>query len=204
MWSALDRSGARRRLGPALAAAAIAVAIVALSGCQALLPETKAQTSVGWSSFDDARNTIESFVPYKTTLSEIAAKGIDPYANPAVTLLSFSDILQRFASSSAVRREDFDSGIRDCLAAGKRCIGYSIVAKSVKRDRVGNFWLDSLNFERKIDVTGWIFNGLVILVDDQVVYTLYSGQPKIEDREVTRNPLGPLQGWGDQVPVLIR
>ena len=204
MRSPMNRSCAPEKVLLWVIAATIGGAAAMLQGCQALLPETKAKTGVGWSSFDDARKTIDSFVPYKTTVSEIAAKGIDPYANPAVTLLSYSDILQRFASSSAVRREDFDPGIRDCLAAGKRCVGYSIVAKSVHRERVGNFWLDSLNFERKIDVTGWSFNGLVIVVDDLVVYTLYSGQPKINDKENTRNPLGPLQGWGEQVPVLIR
>jgi hypothetical protein len=204
MRSALDRSGAHRGLGPALAATAIAVAMVTLPGCQALLPEADVSTSVQWDSFDDARDTIESFVPYQTRREDIAAKGLDPYANPAVSLLNYSDILQRFASSSAVRREDFDPGIRDCLSAGKRCIAYSIVVKKVRKERVGNFWLDSLNFRREIDITGWSFNGLVIMVDDVVVYTLYSGQPKLKDRENTHNPLGPLQGWGDQVPGLLR
>ncbi len=186
------------RVGMLLAAAVLA------AGCRALLPEADARTSVGWSSFDDARETIDSFVPYQTRKEDIAAKGIDPYVNPAVSLLSYSDILQRFASSSAVRREDFDPGIRDCLSAGKRCIGYAIAAKRIRKERVGNFWLDSLNFRREIDITGWTFNGLVILVDDVVVYTLYSGQPKLKDREDTRNPLGPLQTWGDQVPGLLR
>lgn len=175
-----------------------------LGGCQALLPETAQRTSVGWANFEDAQRTIESFVPYKTTRSDIIAMGIDPYDNPAVSLLSFSDILQRFAASSAMRPEDFDPGIRECLSAGKRCIGYSIHAQRTKRDRVGNFWLDSLNFKREIDTKGWNFTALVILVDDVVVYTLYGGQPNIRNYEVTRNPLGPLQSWGDAVPGLLR
>jgi len=184
--------------------AALAALVALLGGCEALLPKTAQQTNVGWANFDDARRTIESFVPYQTTRSEIAAKGIDPYENPAVSLLSFSDILQRFAASSAMRPEDFDPGIRDCLTSGKRCTGYSILVQRTKRDRVGNFWLDSLNFRREIDTSGFIFNALVILVDDVVVYTLYGGQPNISNHEVIRNPLGPLQGWGDQVPGLLR
>jgi len=184
--------------------ACLAAAIGLLGGCEALLPKTAQQTSVGWSSFEDAPRTIESFVPYKTTKAEIAAEGIDPYLNPAVSLLSFSDLLQRFAASSAMRPEDFDRGIRDCLTSGKRCTGYSILVQRTRRERVGNFWLDSLNFKREIDTTGWHFSGLVILVDDVVVYTLYSGQPNIRNHEVTRNPLGPLQSWGDQVPGLLR
>ena len=33
-------------------------------------------------------------------------------------------------------------------------------------------------------------------VDDLLVYELVGGQPRIDDVEVRRNPLGPLQGWG--------
>jgi len=194
-----------RPRGAARAGIAALVALAALlSGCEALLPKTAQQTNVGWADFNDARRVIESFVPYKTTRAEIAAEGIDPFVNPAVSLLSFSDILQRFAASSAMRPEDFDPGIRDCLTAGKRCTGLAVLVQRTKRDRVGNFWLDSLNFRREIDTSGFIFNALVILVDDVVVYTLYGGQPNISNHEVTRNPLGPLQGWGDQVPGLLR
>ncbi len=87
--------------------------------------------------------------------------------------------------------------------SGKRCQGYSIVAKYTKRERTGNFWLDSLSFKRETDVTGWSFNALILFVDDLVVYTVYGGQPKISEHEVQRNPLGPIQSWGDQVPAII-
>jgi hypothetical protein len=29
------------------------------------------------------------------------------------------------------------------------------------------------------------------------VYAVYGGQPTVHETEVNRNPLGPLQGWGD-------
>jgi hypothetical protein len=32
-----------------------------------------------------------------------------------------------------------------------------------------------------------------------VVYAVYGGQPTIHEVEVERNPLGPLQGWGDWI-----
>lgn len=198
-FTARMSAGALRLFRCAALAAAIAAA-----GCQALLPERTAQTRDEWQSFEDARETIESFVPYSTRKPEIIAKGIDPYVNPGVSLLSFTDILQRFAAGSALRAEDFDRGIRDCLTAGKRCTGYSIQVKRLKRERVGNFWLDSLNFRREVDVTGWSFNALVILVDDVVVYTVYGGQPNIRERERVRNPLGPLQGWGEAAPAFVR
>jgi hypothetical protein len=61
------------------------------------------------------------------------------------------------------------------------------------------FWLDSFSFKRETDMTGWRFNALVLFVGDLVVYTLHGGQPRVHEKEVTRNPLGPLQGWGQQV-----
>jgi hypothetical protein len=94
--------------------------------------------------------------------------------------------------------------VRRCLTAGKACSGYAIALRQSRRKRIGNFWLDSLNFYRDTDITGWSFNALVLFVDDKVVYTLYGGQPRLHEREITRNPLGPLQGWGSQVAPSLR
>jgi hypothetical protein len=38
---------------------------------------------------------------------------------------------------------------------------------------------------------------LLVFVDDQLVYELVGGRPTIDEYEVVRNPLGPLQGWGN-------
>jgi hypothetical protein len=37
---------------------------------------------------------------------------------------------------------------------------------------------------------------VVLMVDDLVVYRSWSGQPGIDELEVTRNPLGPFQDIG--------
>ncbi|MEK9776712.1 MAG: hypothetical protein VW339_11325 [Quisquiliibacterium sp.] len=197
----LSRVASRRLFAQTLS---VFLAALLVAGCGSLLPRSASQTQSRWKSFEQARDAIQSLVPYKTRLSEVGDKGFDPYKDHGVSLLSFSDILQRFASSSALRREDFDPGIRDCLSAGKRCTGFAVTAASIKRKRIGNFWLDSLNFFREVEIVGWQFNALIIVVDDTVVYTLFSGQPRINQREVTRNPLGPLQVWGEQAPRLVR
>ena len=74
---------------------------------------------------------------------------------------------------------------------------HSIAIRDVKSRRVGNFWLDTFNFVRVTDSTGWDYNALILFIDDRVVYTLDGGQPRISKRDRTRNPLGPLQTWGD-------
>lgn len=170
-----------------------------LAGCAALLPRAEFATQETWNDYESAKAAIDRIVPLESRRAELTAGGIDPYSNAAVSILSFSDVVQRFAVGSAVRQEELDEGIRRCLTAGKLCTGYAINLKRTDRKRIGNFWADSFNFRREIDTTGWSFNALILFVDDVVVYTLHGGQPRLHEREVTRNPLGPFQGWGHMV-----
>lgn len=182
---------------PARACAALAAAL--LTGCSGLLPRAEFATQETWKDYESAKAAIERIAPLQTRRADLSADGIDPRSNAAVTILSFSDVVQRFAVGAAIKQEELDPGIRQCLTAGKACTGYAILVRRTSRKRIGNFWLDSLNFHRETDVTGWTFNALVLFVGDLVVYTLHGGQPRVHEKEVTRNPLGPLQGWGQQV-----
>jgi hypothetical protein len=176
---------------------ACASLILTLEACASLLPRAQVATQESWSNFEEAKAAIDKIVPYQSRKEDLAAQGIDPYKNPGVALLSYSDVVQRFATGSAIRPEEMDRGVRECLSAGKSCAGYAILVHRTNRKRIGNFWLDSFSFKRETDVTGWSFNALILLVGDLVVYTLYGGQPLIHEQEISRNPLGPLQGWGD-------
>ena len=175
----------------------IALIAACLSGCQSLLPRSSSEVRDSWDDFEQARQAIERIEPYRTQRAELHAQGLEPGRNPAITLLSFADVSQRFALGTTVTADALDAGLANCFKAGKRCSGYSVVARQVKRRRVGNFWLDAFSFVRTTDSTGWTFNALILFVDDEVVYTLMGGQPRISERDVARNPLGPLQAWGD-------
>jgi len=142
--------------------------------------------------------------PYQATRSDVHQLQLDPRRNPAVTVLQFSDILQRFAAAALIKPEEVDRGIRDCLSAGKRCTAYAIAVKKLQRQRVGSFWLDSLNFRRETVTTGWSVNMLLVFVDDILVYQLIGGQPTINEIDLRRNPLGPVQSWGDHTVELVR
>ncbi|MGZ5113913.1 MAG: hypothetical protein ACXWHC_17180, partial [Usitatibacter sp.] len=174
------------------------------AGCAQLLPTAQSEVTSPWHSFDDAKKSIEGIVPGRTSTTELRAKGIDPYANPNVQLLTYSDIVLRFPANGMPGADKLDPGLRECLEAGKACTGYAITVREVQRDRTGPFLMDALNFKRITEVTGWNFNALILLVDDRVVYTLYGGQPLIHEIETTRQPLGPVQGWGDTLPGLMR
>lgn len=184
---------------PSLAIALLAAG--ALLGCSGLLPREQSHVSSPWASFDDAKTAIESIVPNQTTAAELRAQGIDPYTSPNVQLLSYSDILLRFPMNGSYAKDGLDHGLRECLEAGKSCTGYSISIQELKRDRTGPFWPDALGFKRIVDVSGWTFNALILMIGDRVVYTLYGGQPIVKQQEVSRQPLGPVQNIGAALPV---
>lgn len=180
-----------------LACTLLAVALLG-AGCTAWLPRSRSDTQTRWHSYDEARATIDAIVPYQTTRADLAARGIDP-GDSAVTLLSHMDIASRFPMGGLVSTDEIDPGIRDCIRSGKRCNGYLLTIRHLQRERVGNYWLDAFNFKRETEVSGWTFNALVILVDDVAVYSVWGGQPRLRETELNRNPLGPLQSWGERV-----
>lgn len=187
--------------GPCICAAILGLA---LSGCSTLLPTAKKEVVSVWNNYDEATTSLSVIEPYRTTRDDVHKQGLDPRANPAVTVMHFGDVLQRFAAAALIKPDDVDRGIRDCLQAGKRCNGYAISVKKVDRNRVGSFWLDAFNFRRETITTGWGIDALLVFVDDRLVYQLVGGQPTINEYEVVRNPLGPIQGWGDQAIQVLR
>ena len=164
-----------------------------LSACAELLPRSDAEVKATWTSFEEAKAAIDRVEPNRTTAEELRAAGFDPYRNPNVELLNYSDILRRFPLGGNVPK--LDPGLQTCMEAGKACYGYSVDLRNSHRERVGPFLLDLLSFRRETIISGWTFNAIVLLVDDHVVYSLYGGKPSISEREKNVEPLGPLQNW---------
>ena len=181
------------------AALALAAAAAVLGGCQSLLPSSHSEVASPWTSFAQARGAIERIAPGRSTAEELRAAGIDPFTSNNVQLMSYSDVLLRFPNVGAF--DQLDEGLKRCLGAGKACTGYSIVAGDKVQDRVGNFWLDMFGFKRVVEVTGWNFNAIVLLVDERVVYTLYGGQPNMRGKETASQPLGPVQNVGEALSI---
>ncbi len=171
--------------------------LVLLAGCQSLLPRGEAVTKGQWQSFWDAQQTFDKIVPHQTDLEGLKQLKLDPGSNPNVAILNYSDILRRFISSPATNLADLDPGVQECILAKAACMGYEIDQRVVKRKRYGSFWLDFLNFKRRVDVVGWRFNGVILIKGNMVVYKLSGGQPAIHELEESTNPLGPFQGFGE-------
>jgi hypothetical protein len=175
----------------------VVLACLGLVGCTSLLPRSDVVLEGQWNSFEDAKQTFDKIIPYQTSAEELKAFGLDPNITPNITLLNYSDVLQRFVPSPSINAEELDTGVNDCLKAKMACRGFEINQRVVKRNRFGNFWIDFLGFKKKTDVTGWHFKGMVLIKDKLVVYKLVGGQPMIHELEKSENPLGPFQGVGE-------
>ncbi len=164
-------------------------------GCSSLLPKALSETEAPWKDFEEIKRAYDSVEPGRTTLQELKQLGYDPYVNENVTVLHFSDVLGKYAPN-AVRDEYLEPGIRQCLQMQTRCSAYAIEHRQIRRKRVGNFFLDFINYHRRTEISGWRFSAVMVLVDDRVVYKSWSGVPAISEVEDATNPLGPLQDSG--------
>lgn len=166
-----------------------------LSACASWLPEASTNTTP-FENFDDARKTVQALEPMKSDRAVLEKNGFNPVKHPNITLLTHADVVRRFLPSSILKREDLDPGIIHCLEARDACHGMEVLGARINKARTGGFWADFLNFQRRTETTGWRYTAIVLMVNDLVVYRSVSGQPEINEVEVTRNPLGPLQDIG--------
>lgn len=175
-----------------------------LTGCAGLLPRGSSQEDAHFASFEAAREAIEQVMPYRTREPELKALGFDPQARANVHVLAYPDVVGRLSPNPGVPLDALDPGIRDCILARQRCRAYEFRASRQARQRQGPFLLDFLNFRRTTVVHGWRFEGLVVLLDDLVVFRSHGGEPRIERTERQTNPLGPFQPAGESSGGLLR
>lgn len=164
-------------------------------GCATWLPESRTDTTP-FKSYEEAHSELIALVPMKSDRQALENMGFFPGKHPNTTVLTHADVARRFLPSAILKREDLDPGIIFCLESRDACNGLEILGAKIARERKGSFWADFLNFQRRTETTGWRFTALVLLVNDLVVYRSWSGQPNVNELEITRNPLGPFQDIG--------
>jgi hypothetical protein len=173
-------------------------------GCSSLLPSSKATTISLWGDFESAKSNYGKIAPGQTTLEELNAIGFDPYAVPNIRILNATDTINIFLSNPSIRIETLDPGVQKCFEVKARCTSYRIEPTIQDSERIGNFWLDLFQFKRHTVSTGWEFRGLIILVDNVVVYKdPEGGRPSIHTEDVQIKPLGPLQDAAAILPGLV-
>lgn len=185
-------------MGRAWAVVAVAVG---LGACSSLLPEGRQEKVSPWKTYESAKAAFDSITLGETDRETVHRLGFDPGAIANVQILNHSQVTRLVLPSSPVLTDkEMPEGLRNCIRAQVRCIGYQLELDRIESQRVGNFFADFLNFRRETHVTGWRFAALVVMVDERVVFKQWSGQPRVQETQVRRNPLGPFQGAGEKAP----
>lgn len=163
------------------------------SGCSSLLPVVEARIETPWDSYEQAKQAFDKIIPYQTSEKELQSLNFTPFLNPNVAIVTYLELINRFMPSSSFQKGDLPKGIQDCIENNNLCSCYELKISQLQSKRFGNVFLDLFDFKRETHKTGWEFNALIVLVNNHVVYKLWSGKPKIDEFSYKKNPLGPLQ-----------
>ena len=183
---------------------AVGGAVVLTGGCASLFPTSRSTTESRWKSFAEAQAAFDMVQTNRTTVADLRKMGFDPADSPNVKILTYVDIIQRFMPNQGIRLEDLHPAVRACIEAKERSRAFELMLKKEEKKRHGNLFLDVFGFNRQTHVTGWDFDGLILVNDGTVVYVLSSGQPAISREEKVVRPLGPLQEIGNFLGGLIK
>ena len=169
--------------------------VLLLGGCSSLLPKKDIESTT-FKTFDEARAAIEAIVPMQSSRQTIRKNGLDFSDYPNALQLTHADVVRRFLPTSLLKREDLDPGILQCRESRDACRGVELSVSKIHKVRMGNFFADFVNFQRRTHTTGWRFNAVVLFVNDTAVYRSWGGQAVVDQMEDATNPLGPFQGLG--------
>lgn len=78
--------------------------VMMLASCSSSLPKGEATTKSPWETFEQAKASYDSIVPFETVTSDLEELGFDPYSTPNVRILSYLDIIKKFNPSNSVRK----------------------------------------------------------------------------------------------------
>lgn len=176
----------------------IAVA-ASIAGCASLLPRSRAENLSAFQSYEAAQARLEAVQPHHTTVSELSALGFDPAGTANVERVPYPQWIGSLMHPG-MPLQTVDEGIRECIDAAQACRALIFRYGMLNARREGGFWGDFLNFRRVTRTVGWRFEAVMLVRGDVVLFRSHAGQPHIEQLDVRRNPLGPLQSVGETVP----
>ena len=172
-----------------------------LSACSSWLPALRREVSNPWADFAAVKRSFDQITPFQTSMDQVRALGFDPDKTPNMRMLNQAQVIEAVLPSPLQERSTVPQGVLQCMQAGAACVAYSMEPSRIEQRRVGNFLLDFANFRRHSVTTGWKFSALIVVIDKQVVYTQWSGEPQIHTTIERHNPLGPLQNFEESLGI---
>jgi len=175
--------------------------VVLLGACSSWLPVLQREVSNPWADFAAVKRSFDEIVPFQTSMRQVRALGFDPDKTPNMHMLNQAQVIEAVLPSPLQERSTVPQGVIQCMQAGATCMAYAMEPSRIEQRRVGNFVLDFVNFHRQSVTTGWKFSALIVVIDNQVVYTQWSGEPQIHTTIDRKNPRGPLQNFDESLGV---
>ena len=174
---------------------AASASLVLLAGCGGLLPQQQASSATPFQSYDQVVDAFDQIVPGMTRAEDLADLGFDARRGN-VDVLSYVDVENRFMPAAGVRWEHLDPAVRACIRAELYCTGLLFHPSRTTSKRTGGFVPDLLGFERMTHSEHWSADVILLVMDGHVTHKVFSGNPRTENWDDKRQPLGPLQDLG--------
>ncbi|BCW87020.1 hypothetical protein sos41_01460 [Alphaproteobacteria bacterium SO-S41] len=173
---------------------ALLAATLGLAACASdILPSTDREKAGPFPTYEIAEIAYKIIEPGVTDSAKLRELGIDPKTTPNLRVINYVEVMRVFMPTDTVTLADLDPAVQGCIGAKTACVGYVMAPEASATQRTGHISLDVLGFQRETEETGWSASMLLLLVDDVVVYKLWSGTPRTEERNKETNPLGPAQ-----------
>ena len=167
---------------------------LSLAACASdVLPSTDREASGPFPTYEIAETAYRIIEPGRTDTAKLREFGIDPMTTPNLRVVNYVEVMKLFMPTDTVSLRDLDPAVQGCIGARTACVGYVLTPGATATQRTGHVSLDVLGFQRETEETGWAASMLLLIVDDVVVYKLWSGTPRIEQKATETNPLGPAQ-----------
>ncbi len=186
----------RRKYGFAVLALLFFVPAV-FFGCAGhkLLPSSDATNASTLNSYGKTYAAFKSVKLRETTIADLKKMG---FLDAGYRVNNFVEIRNYFLGSNpSYDIKNLPDGVQQCLEAKENCQGYKISVNVIHKKYVGSFWKHTFGFKKEQDIISWNCRMLFVIVNDVVVYKLWSGTPENKEHTTDKKPLGPLQGIGE-------
>lgn len=178
----------------------LGAATLALAACASdVLPSTSRQTAGPFPTYEIAETAYKIIQPGITTTAKLREFGIDPATTPNLRVINYVEVMKVFMPTDTVTLADLDPAVQGCIGVKNDCTGYLLTPGGSATERTGHVSLDVMGFDRQTKETGWSASMVLLIVDDIVVYKLWSGTPRTEEDSRETNPLGPAQDLKDKI-----
>ncbi len=190
-------AGTRRYAG--VAASMLVTLVLVGCGGLSLLPHESDIKNSSFKSYKEVEVAYRQIAPGHTSTADLVEMGFDANNSPNAEVLSYLGVIERFIPRDSIRFDDLDPVVQQCIESRDRCTGYVFHPERLHQERLGNWVLDVLGFQRTTVNYGWSAEVVLLVMDGHVAYKVMSGRPHIEDFHRKVEPLGPFQDLGGTV-----